>query len=157
MKELFHWHRNRRYRLPFAAALIHARHNALLLVLNWNVNFGNWATGSESFTLLISHFSLGWGGLLWWSELTLSSPPITNVQSGKSRRSFYLGWMLNSAASHHTGAWKAGGKRWKRLVTGEVMEGKPPLLAWGRQVSTLLYSLAEMNASAAPADLYDGN
>lgn len=27
----------------------------------------------------------------------------------------------------------------------------------GRQVSTLLYSLAEMSASAAPADLYDGN
>ena len=122
MKELFHWHRNRRYRLPFAAALIHARHNALLLVLNWNVNFGNWATGPWELALLISHFSLGWGGWFsgWGGELTLDSPRVTTpcVRLGSdwealnaAYQSFFFFFLANLNleldVEHH-----AGGKRW---------------------------------------------
>lgn len=48
----------------------------------------------------------------------------------------------------------------KSLLILRPWRKKPPLsglLVWGRQVSTLLYSLTEMSASAAPTDLYDGN
>lgn len=110
MKELFHWRRNRRYRLPFAAALIHARHNALLLVLNWNVNFGNWATGPESLPCSFLIFHLAEVVCFDGDELTLNSPCVTTPwsQQVKTEGSQTKSACQNGAPSYKS--WKVGGK-----------------------------------------------
>lgn len=102
MKELFHWCRNRTYRLPFAAALIHAGHNVLLLVLNWNVNFGNWGTWSS----LPSHFSF----FTWGGALTLASPSVTTPWKLKCRPLSHERWKVSG------GTWKAPVLTWGVLA-----------------------------------------
>lgn len=111
MKELFHWCRNRTYRLPFAAALIHARHNVLLLVLNWNVNFGNWGTEPS----LPSHFSF----FTWGGAQTLTSPCVTTPWKLKCRPLSHERWKVSG------GTWEAPVLTWGVLAIDPENRGKP--------------------------------